>query len=46
MVAKASELLTDGDAYGRMTGPTDLFGDGKAGEIIIDIIDRQLELSR
>jgi UDP-N-acetylglucosamine 2-epimerase (non-hydrolysing) len=39
IVAEASRLLSDGRAYARMSRASDVFGDGKASERIVEVIE-------
>ena len=42
--ARLDVLATDADARAAMTGNPDLYGDGNAGERIVDALTEQLEV--
>jgi UDP-N-acetylglucosamine 2-epimerase (non-hydrolysing) len=42
IVTETQRLLTDGDAYQRMTNVANPYGDGKAGERIVNILSQQM----
>ncbi len=46
IVAAASELLDDPDAYAAMARPESPFGDGHASERIVDALEQRMSATR